>query len=79
MPKACKSYRPQTKGKVKNLAGYLKKNFMQRKHILTLESLNADIRDWLKQTENRKPNGTATEAPITRWEIREVSKECFIS
>ncbi|HDR7481912.1 IS21 family transposase [Bacillus toyonensis] len=100
VPKACKPYRPQTKGKVENVVGYLKKNFMQRKHTFTLESLNDDVRDWLNQTANRKPNGTTKEAPIARyqveekylgksntkpafpiakWEIREVSKDCFIS
>lgn len=45
VPKACKPYRPQTKGKVENVVGYLKKNFMQRKHTFTLESLNDDVRD----------------------------------
>ncbi len=38
-PKACKPYRPQTKGKVENVVGYLKKNFMQRKHEPTISCI----------------------------------------
>lgn len=99
-PKACKPYRPQTKGKVENVVGYLKKNFMQRKHEPTLKALNDDVRVWLEQTANRKVHQTTLEAPNTRfhheqrylmnsnskplfpihhWEIRKVSKDCFVS
>lgn len=100
VPKACKPNRPQTKGKVENVVGYLKKNFMQRKHEPTLQALNEDVRKWLDKTANLKPNATTNESPIKRfeveekylqsshkkaafpvvkWEIREVSRDSFIS
>ncbi|MYL65487.1 IS21 family transposase [Bacillus hwajinpoensis] len=99
-PKACKPYRPQTKGKVENVVGYVKKNFLQRRHSKTLEGLNKEVRTWLDQTANRKVHQTTQAPPETRfqheqkylaksnskplfpishWEIRSVSKDCFIS
>jgi transposase len=100
IPKACKPYRPQTKGKVERTVLYLKNNFFQRKHEPTLDALNYDIRKWLDNTANHKKNQTTNEAPSQRlkheqkylqpwgikslfptshWEIREVSRDCFIS
>lgn len=100
VPKACKPKRPQSKGKVENVVGYLKKNFMQRKHEPTLRALNEDVRVWLEKVANKKPNQTTKESPIKRfeveqirlvrtdlkplfpiihWEIREVSRDSFIS
>ncbi|QSS99775.1 IS21 family transposase [Pontibacillus sp. ALD_SL1] len=99
-PKACKPYRPQTKGKVENVVGYLKKNFMQRRLPKSLEGLNNEVRKWLDRTANRKINQTTQEAPeirfqqeqrylaksntkplfpINHWELRTVSKDCFVS
>lgn len=99
-PKACKPYRPQTKGKVERTVYYLKNNFFQRKHGPTLEDLNQDIQKWLDKTANIKKNETTQEPPvqrlqkeqpflqawgvkslfpISRWEMREVSKDCFVS
>ena len=100
VPKACKPSRPQTKGKVENVVGYLKKNFMKRRHQPNLHALNEDVRKWLDQTANKKLNGTTNESPLKRfelepkhlgssnmrsafplahWEIREVSRDSFIS
>ena len=100
IPKACKPYRPQTKGKVERTVDYLKKNFFQRKHEPTLEAWNHDIRIWLDKTANKKKNETTQEPPVQRWqteqlqlqvwgvkplfptshwEVREVSRDCFVS
>ncbi|WP_085521582.1 IS21 family transposase [Tuberibacillus sp. Marseille-P3662] len=100
VPKACKPYRPQTKGKIENVVGYVKKNFLQRKHAPTLRSLNDDVRQWLDKTANHKIHHTTQESPqarfqheqtylgqsntkplfhINHWEMRRVSKDCFIS
>lgn len=99
-PKACKPYRPQTKGKVERTVDYMKRNFFQRRHDPTLEALNQDMRKWLDQTANKKKNETTQEPPVqrwqkeqsflqawgtkelfptTHWEMREVSRDCFIS
>lgn len=68
IPKACRPKRPQTKGKVERVVKYLKENFFQRKHESTLQALNEDIRTWLDQVANRKPNQTTKEPPIQRFE-----------
>ena len=66
--KTRKPYRTQTK--VKNVVGYLKKNFMPHKNTFTLGALD-NVRDWLKQTANRKPNGRTTKASITKYQVEE--------
>lgn len=68
IPKACRPKRPQTKGKVERVVKYLKENFFQRKHESTLQALNEDIRTWMDQVANRKPNQTTKEPPIQRFE-----------
>ncbi|MEC1894799.1 IS21 family transposase [Cytobacillus firmus] len=68
VPKACKPYRAQTKGKVERLVQYLKGNFFQRRLGSTLEELNAQVRIWLDQTANKKPNDTTKEMPLERWQ-----------
>ncbi|MGP4073307.1 IS21 family transposase [Piscibacillus sp. B03] len=99
-PKACKPYRPQTKGKIENVVGYVKKNFLQRRHSDTLNGINQEVRQWLEQTANKKVHETTKESPqirfqheqkylarssdkplfpIHHWELRKVSKDCFIS
>ncbi len=71
VPKACKPKRPQLKGKVENVVGYLKKNFFQRKHEPTLRALNEDIRVWLDKVANKKPNQTTQESPQKRFEVEQ--------
>ncbi|MED4271587.1 IS21 family transposase [Geobacillus stearothermophilus] len=68
VPKACRPKRPQTKGKVERVVKYLKDNFFQRKHEPTLYALNEDVRTWLDQVANQKPNQTTNEPPIQRFE-----------
>lgn len=68
VPKACKPYRAQTKGKVERLVQYLKGNFFQRRLGFTLEDLNYQVRLWLDNTANKKPNGTTKEPPVLRWQ-----------
>jgi transposase len=68
VPKACKPYRPQTKGKVERTVQYLKGHFLQKKLGHTLEELNRDMRIWLDKTANQKKNETTQEPPVQRWQ-----------
>lgn len=100
VPKACKPYRAQTKGKVERAVAYLKSNFLKRRLPETLEDLNAEVRKWLDQVVHKKRNQTTQQCPndrfieertflirwntkplyqVRQWELREVSKDCFIS
>ncbi len=66
-PRLCRAHRPQTKGKVENGVGYVRKNFWprvndyQRAADLELESAR-----WLDQTANVRVHGTTGERPCDR-------------
>lgn len=100
IPKACKPYRAQTKGKVERAVAYLKSNFLKRRLPENLEDLNSEVRKWLDEVVHKKRNQTTQQRPCDRfeeerallipwntkplyqvrqWELREVSKDCFIS
>ncbi|WP_422397631.1 IS21 family transposase [Sporosarcina psychrophila] len=100
VPKACKPYRAQTKGKVERAVAYLKSNFLKRRLPENLEDLNSEVRKWLDEVVHKKRNQTTQQRPCDRfeeerallitwntkplyqvrqWELREVSKDCFIS
>ena len=100
VPKACKPYRAQTKGKVERAVAYLKSNFLKRRLPENLEDLNSEVRKWLDEVVHKKRNQTTQQCPCDRfeeerallipwntkplyqvrqWELREVSKDCFIS
>jgi transposase len=45
-PRACRAYRPQTKGKVESGVGYVRKNFLCGRQASSLADLRAQIRTW---------------------------------
>lgn len=60
----CKPYRPQTKGKVENGVGYVRKNFWPRVQFFTgLHDLNQQVRLWLDNVANCRVHGTTREIP----------------
>lgn len=52
-PRLCRPYRPQTKGKVENLVGYVKKNFLTIQRTNNLNILNQNGRHWLRKINNK--------------------------
>lgn len=70
IPRACWPYRPQTKGKVENLIGYVRKNFWSGIHYLDLADLNRQVREWLEGTANAKVNVSTGERAWDRWSRR---------
>nr|WP_231860398.1 IS21 family transposase [Bacillus sp. OxB-1] len=67
VPKACKPYRAQTKGKVERAVAYLKSNFLKRRLPETLDDLNAEVRKWLDQVVHKKRNQTTQQCPDERF------------
>jgi transposase len=55
-PKRCRVRRPETKGKVERMVGYLDNNFWPRMEgeVLSLAGLNDKVRSWLATIEARK-------------------------
>lgn len=46
-PRACRAYRPQTKGKVESSIGYLRKNFLCGREASSVSDLRGQLRTWL--------------------------------
>jgi transposase len=69
VPRACRPYRAQTKGKVERGIGYLKGHFLLGLDLtaVTLDELNRDVQRWLVQTADVRIHGTTREQPIARW------------
>lgn len=68
VPKACKPYRAQTKGKVERAVAYLKSNFLKRRLPENLEDLNSEVRKWLDEVVHKKRNQMTQQYPSDRFE-----------
>lgn len=70
MLKRCQPRRAQTKGKVENGIGYVRKNFWPRVRTFTgLEDLNRLVRHWMESIANVRIHGTTYERPTDRWSV----------
>lgn len=67
-PRLCRAYRPQTKGKVENGVGYLRKNFLCGRHAGDLPDLKGQFRNWLCEVANRRLHGTTHQCVAEAWE-----------
>lgn len=63
VPKLCRVRRPQTKGKVERLVGYVKSNFLPGRTFSDLEDLNRQALAWCRQADS-KVHGTTGEIPL---------------
>lgn len=64
----CRPYRPQTKGKVENGIGYLRKNFLCGREAYNLQDLSVQLRVWLSQTANARLHGTTHRIVREAWD-----------
>ena len=65
-PRACAPYRAQTKGKVENGVGYVRKNFWPGLTFHDLAELNMAARTWLDSVANQRRHGTTGIVPFSR-------------
>jgi hypothetical protein len=61
----CRVRRAQTKGKVENTIGYVKRDFIMGREFESLEDMNAQRWPWLEKV-NSQPHGTTHEVPTQR-------------
>jgi len=66
IPRLCRPYRPQTKGKIENTIGYIKRDLVLGAKFCSLENLNSQALEWLKRV-NSSVHGTTNEIPIERF------------
>lgn len=65
VPRLCKPYCPQTKGKVENSIGYVKRDFLLGGTFSSLDDMNRQLLQWLNRV-NATPHGTTNEIPFER-------------
>ena len=71
IPRLCRPYRPQTKGKIENTIGYVRRDFFLGRDFSSLVDLNNQAIDWLKRI-NLSVHGTTHEIPTERYELEEL-------
>jgi len=71
IPRLCRPYRPQTKGKIENTVGYVKRDFFLGGSFSSLADINIQAITWLKRV-NSSVHGTTHEIPIDRLKIEEL-------
>jgi transposase len=67
LPRVCRPYRPQTKGKIEATVRYLKQNFWPGIAFSDLQDLNRQARQWCEEV-NARVHGTTGETPRSRLE-----------
>ena len=71
-PRACRAYRPQTKGKIENGVGYLRKNFLCGREASSVADLRGQLRTWLWQVANQRIHGTTNQHVFSAWQKEKV-------
>jgi transposase len=71
VPKACRPYRAQTKGKVERPIRYLRQSFLYGRAFAGDADLNAQALAWLDQVANPRVHGTTGDVPRERFEREE--------
>lgn len=66
-PRLCRPYRPQTKGKVENGIGYVRKNFLCGRDAHSTEDLRNQARVWTADVANVRVHGTTHRVVKEAW------------
>ena len=66
IPRLCRPYRPQTKGKIESTIGFIKRDLVLGVKSNSLENLNCQAMEWLKRV-NSSVHGTTHEIPLERF------------
>jgi transposase len=62
----CWPYRPQEKGSVENLVGWVKGSFFKQRRFLDREDLKRQLREWLTEANTVRPSRATGVPPATR-------------
>lgn len=61
---ACRGHDPESKGKVENVIGFIKQNFVKHRPFTTLDDWNAQALKWLDRRGNGKIHNTTKKRPV---------------
>ena len=62
----CWPYRPQEKGSVENLVGWVKGSFFKQRRFLDREDLERQLREWLTEANTVRPSRATGVPPVAR-------------
>lgn len=65
----CRKQDPQSKGRIENVIGFVKKNFAKHRTFFNLEKLNEDCLAWLRRTGNGKKHNTTKKIPAEMFAL----------
>jgi transposase len=65
----CRKQDPESKGRIENVVGFVKKNFAKHRTFFNLEKLNEDFLAWLERTGNGKPHNTTKKIPAEMFAL----------
>ena len=68
-PVFCRKADPQSKGKIENVVGYVKKNFLKCRRYTGINNLNEEVMSWLSRTGNGKVHAGILKVPQQEWLI----------
>ena len=66
VPRVCRPYRPETKGKIESTIRFVKQNFWPGIAFDSLRDLNLQARAWMEKV-NHQQHATTREVPYQRW------------
>lgn len=75
VPLACWPYRPQQKGSVENLVGFVKGNFFSGRTFKDRQDLIVQLSDWVTYVNHERVCAATGDIPQTRW-VKESLKSC---
>jgi transposase len=64
----CWPYRPQQKGAVENLVGWVKGSFFKQRRFHDMEDLAAQLAQWLQEVNTQRPSRATGQIPLERME-----------
>lgn len=71
IPRLCRPYRAQTKGKIENNVSYVRRDFFLGGSFQSLADMNSQTLTWLKRV-NSDVHGTTHEIPLERFKSEEL-------
>ena len=71
IPRLCRPYRPQTKGKIENTVAYVRRDFFLGGSFSSVTDINTQAITWLKRV-NSSVHGTTHEIPLDRLKAEEL-------
>lgn len=69
IPVFCRKSDPESKGKIENVVGYVKKNFLRGRKYNGIDNLNDSVLGWLTRTGNGKIHAATKKIPHQEWLI----------